>query len=103
MKAIIDKKVYDTEKAEKIITFFRTKKITGVNLLGIKMAKNIQLECVLYKTPKGNWFEHRKKMEGVWDSKEEIVLVSKEVVKNIFEELGDVENYEKYFHRLEPA
>lgn len=103
MKAIIDNKVYDTEKAEYIRTFFRTVKVTGINLLGIKMSKDIQQECDLYKTPKENWFEHRKKMEGVWNSKEEIIPIDKETVKDIFQETGDVENYEKYFHRLEQA
>lgn len=103
MKAIRDNKVYDTEKAEEVMTFYRETPVTGINLFGQEIKHNVSRECILYKTVKGNWFEHRKKMNTTMNSKDIIVLVNEEDVKSTFRSLGEVEKYEEYFEKLEEA
>ncbi|WP_368895760.1 hypothetical protein [Priestia megaterium] len=53
MKAIIDNKLYDTDKAELVFEFVRTYKVRSV--LGTYF--NETGSGQLYKTSTGNWFE----------------------------------------------
>ena len=103
MKAIINNKIYDTEKAEKIKTYYRTFETTGFNILGQRITGKRSRECIIYKTKKGAWFEHRLEVERVTNVEEEIVEVTESDVRNTFKEIGDVENYQKYFEKLEEA
>jgi len=53
MKAIIDGKLYDSEKAELITGFSRWKSVNNL-MLG---EYDTWIDCELYRTEKGNWFE----------------------------------------------
>lgn len=103
MKAIIDNKIYDTETAELIKTYYKHYELAGRNLLGYSSTFKRAREIDLYKTKKGNWFEVRKEMEGVTNSTIELEVVSELEVKETFKDLGDVINYQKYFDKLEEA
>ena len=56
MKAIINDKMYDTEKAERIYEFRR--KVDEGEILNTGLHYTPYHDVVLYKTAKGNWFEH---------------------------------------------
>ena len=53
MREIINNKIYDTERAEKIVEFRR--KIPVTTLFGED--SEMWVDCELYKTKKGSWFE----------------------------------------------
>lgn len=56
-KAIIDSKLYDTEKAEPIISFNRRVDM-GPIFSGSELHWTPLHNIILYKTAKGNYFEH---------------------------------------------
>lgn len=56
-KAIIDGKLYDTEKAEAVVTF-RRRVDEGPVLSGSTIHWTPMHDFTLYKTAKGNYFEH---------------------------------------------
>ena len=104
MIKIIDNKIYDTDEADKVAELYRYVGVLRNNFItGIRETVQIQRKCILYRTPKGTWFEHRTPIENVKGMEDEIVPVLEDDVKDTFAELGDVENYEKYFDRLEQA
>lgn len=51
MKRIVDGKLYDTEKAELVVSFSSKRKVSTI--FG---TLDRWVECGLYKTTKGNWF-----------------------------------------------
>lgn len=53
MKAIIDEKLYDTDNAEMILKF---KKTVTINYLFFMRKEDV--DCELYQTKKGAWFEY---------------------------------------------
>lgn len=103
MKAIINNKIYDTETAELIKTYYKHYELTGKNIFGYTSTFKKIREIELYKTKKGNWFEVMKKIEGVTNSTIELEVVSELEVKETFKDLGDAVNYMKYFDKLEEA
>ena len=56
MKAIIDNKLYDTKKAEKLLEFYRSGTKT-VEMWGSLVNLPYKHNITLYKTDKGNYFE----------------------------------------------
>lgn len=56
-KAIINDKMYDTEKAEAVVSF-RRRVDMGPVLSGSTLHWTPMHDCTLYKTAKGNYFEH---------------------------------------------
>ena len=99
MKAIIDGKLYDTEKAELIKTFEQNERKSSMLGIYYKITRKVDL----YKTENGKWFLIKHKAEGYGANQDEIEILVKKEVKQIFETLNDVENYEKYFEKLEEA
>lgn len=99
MRAIIENKIYDTEKAEKIVEF--TQRVITGQVFGHTRYDNREMH--LYKTQKGAWFIHKLLIEGYSNIREEIEVIDKGEVKEILIAVNDVENYEKYFGKLEEA
>ncbi|MEY7999287.1 hypothetical protein AB8U03_03570 [Clostridium sp. Mt-5] len=95
MKFIIDNKVYDTEKSEKIIKYTKQYPLEGP--LGLIIYP--RRDTILYRTKKGNWFSMATKN---FDKK----IAYKETddtVKKLLKSLDEVELYNKYFGTLEEA
>jgi hypothetical protein len=93
MKAIIDNKVYDTDKAELVFEFVRTYEVESI--LGTYF--NEKGSGQLYKTSKGNWFELIKR-EG---RSTEFNALNLEDAKNIV--LIHPDKYQELFGELEEA
>lgn len=56
-KAIINNKMYDTEKAELVVAY-RRRVDMGPVMSGSDIHWTPMHDCLLYKTAKGNYFEH---------------------------------------------
>lgn len=95
MKFIIDNKVYDTEKSEKIIKYTKQYPLEGP--LGFII--NPRYDTVLYRTRKGNWFSVAMKNFD----KKIAYKETNDTVKKLFKSLDEVELYNKYFGTLEEA
>ena len=84
MKQIIDNKIYDTEKADKIYDFRR--KVKGDEcILWPGHYFYYWTNAQVYKTKKGNYFLHLDKAEG-YDEK--IETITEEKVKELIKELN---------------
>lgn len=83
MKFIVDKKIFDTDKAEFIVSYEKKGFL-------ISAPKSIDL----YKTQSGKWIE-------VDVNNLECEELKKEDVENVFFRLNNIELYEKYFGKLE--
>lgn len=92
MKAIIDNKLYDTEKAKKVIEFRRSGTKT-VDCWGTLMNLPYRHDITLYKTAKGNYFE-------VDEDDKVIQVVTEERVKKILTDI-DPDLYIKLFGEVE--
>lgn len=93
MKFIIDKKIYDTEKAELIIEYTSKEP----NRMVPQLLDTIS--CELYITKKGNWFEVSEKYD-----KRKCKAVEGGYVKSVFRSLNNVVLFDKYFkNELEEA
>ena len=92
MKAIIDNKLYDTEKAEKLIEFKRSGTKT-VECWGALMNLPYRHDITLYKTAKGNYFE-------VDEVDNVIRVVTEEQVKKLLTNI-DPDLYIKLFGEVE--
>ena len=92
MKAIIDNKLYDTEKAEKIIEFRRSGTRT-TEVWGSLMNKPFLHDVTLYKTAKGNYFE-------VDEVDKVIEVVTEKRVKKLLSDI-DPDLYMKLFGEVE--
>ena len=99
MKYLLNDKVYDTEKADKIITY-----IEKIVCKGMFFDTYPEYEHTLYKTQKGNFFIHIGKYAGKdisYKDKDYIKLKTEDEIKSILTELNAVEIYEKLFGNLE--
>lgn len=94
MKFIINKKIYDTEKSELVIEFYKKWKVQSI--VGIL---NLTKLSELYRTKKGNWFIVAK---GDYDSYH-VEVVDDIQVQKILSDHGEIEKYNKYFDELEEA
>ena len=92
MKAIIDNKLYDTEKAEKVFSFIR-KKQGAENIFRPGYVFIDKCNCVFYRTAKGAYFEADK-------TREEISLVGKDEVKRVIRKLSP-DRYIELFGEVE--
>lgn len=101
MKYLLNNKVYDTEKAEEILKYIKT--IEQKSIFGLYSYP--KYEHTLYKTQKGNFFVHVGKYVGKADvsyqDKDKIELLSEKEVKEILNQLNEVETYKKIFNNLE--
>lgn len=94
MVFIINRKTYDTEKAEKILEFKRKWYFdSAFGQLGIWKS------TTLYRTQKGNWFITSK---GDWDI-DVVDTLMEEDVKRMLSNCNEVDLYNKYFDTLEEA
>lgn len=93
MKAIINDKMYDTEKAEKVIDFRR--KVDEGEILNSGIHYTTYHEFVLYKTAKGNFFEHDT-------TKDTIAVVTEDIAREIVRQL-DPDLYVEMFGEVEEA
>ena len=97
MKAIILNKIYDTDKAELIFSYIKNDQKNTI--LGPNLKFNFWRDVDIYKTNKGNYFEHIHK--GDTDGKsqyleEKIELVSENTVKHIIMKLNPDKYIELY-------
>lgn len=101
MRYLLNNKVYDTEKAEKILTYIKPIEYTGI----FGYHSYPKYRHTLYKTNKENFFVHIGEYVGKTDvafsNKDEIKLISDEEVKDILNQLNEVEIYKKLFNDLE--
>lgn len=101
MKYLLNNKVYDTEKAKKILTYIKPIEYTGI----FEYHSYPKYRHTLYKTNKENFFVHIGEYVGKTDvafsNKDEIKLISDEEVKDILNQLNEVEIYQKLFNDLE--
>lgn len=92
MKRIIGSKVYDTEKAELVLNFRRMKKVTTI--IGIYER---WVDCELYKTKKGAWFE----VIGTDTRNPELNVISGDQAKKIIK--VDPDKYTELYDDVEEA
>ena len=97
---LLDNKVYDTEKAEEIIKYIKPIKYNGLFLNTYPKYRH-----TLYKTQNGKFFVHIGEYVGnpdfSYDDKDYIEILSADEVKEILNQLNDVEKYEEIFDDLE--
>jgi len=92
-KCIIDNKIYDTEKAHKIVEYTRYR----LNLFGVE---TIEVKGILYKTQKDNWFSvYADNRTG----RPYVIVKTEDEVKKILKDENAFELYEKYFGKLDEA
>lgn len=87
---ILNDKIYDTEKSEKVFSFRR---IENANVLGIEYGYWVTAD--LCKTQNGNWF--------CVTSENKAYVYSESDVKRLLKELNQVDIYEEHFKKLEMA
>ena len=97
MKKIIDNKLYDTEKAEKIFNFRQKRKTGNFGNYNFYSWFNVEV----YKTKKNNYFFYGYIKDSL-DKKEFLEVVSEENVKDVMKEL-DPDKYIKLFGDIEEA
>lgn len=97
MKKIINNKLYDTEKGEKIFSFRQKRKTGNFGNLNIYSWFNVEV----YKTKKNNYFFYGYIKDSL-DNKEYLEVVSEENIKEIMKEL-DPDKYIKLFGEIEEA
>ena len=93
MKFIVNDKIYDTEKAEKVLDYRRRFPLT------LTPQFCIRYDMELFRTAKGNWFSVRHEDYG----KVTCIAHTVEEVKEIFKKCNRVELYAQYFGNLEEA
>lgn len=80
MKAIIDNKIYDTDKCELLFTYQRR----------------------ILKTTKGTYLRYTSKDLGTgYRDINELVILTEEEVKKVLIELNEIDLYQKEFGKLE--
>lgn len=93
MKFIVNNKIYDTDKAEKVLNYRRR----FPNKLFPQISEMYDME--LYRTAKGNWFSLKSEDYG----KVTCIAHTVEEVKEIFKKCNRDELYAQYFGDLEEA
>lgn len=91
MKFIVNDKIYDTDKAEKVFNYRRTFPLT------LAPQFCIWRDMELYRTAKGNWFSLKSEDYG----KVTCIAHTVEEVKEIFKKCNRDELYFQYFGDLE--
>lgn len=93
MKFIVNNKIYDTEKAEKVLDYRRRFPLT------LTPQFCIRYDMELFRTAKGNWFSLKSEDYG----KVTCIAHTVEEVKEIFKKCNRDELYFQYFGDLEEA
>lgn len=93
MKFIVNGKIYDTDKAEKVLDYKRSFQNGRLPQL------SIMCNTELFRTSKGNWFSV---VHGDLEEMTCIVNCENEV-KAIFESINEIDLYARYFGDLEEA
>ena len=93
MKFIVNGKIYDTDKAEKVLDYKRSFQNGRLPQL------SIMCNTELFRTAKGNWFSLKSEDYG----KVTCIAHTVEEVKEIFKKCNRDELYFQYFGDLEEA
>lgn len=93
MKFIVNDKIYDTDKAEKVLDYRRRFPLT------LTPQFCIWRDMELYRTAKGNWFSVKHEDYG----KLTCIANTAEEAKEIFKQCNRDVLYAKYFGELEEA
>lgn len=97
MEAIIDNKIYDTDKCELLLTYHR--RILRKGTFG---DYHVWYEAKILKTTKGTYLRYTNKpLEKGYEDINELVIITEEKVKKVLIELNEVTLYEKEFGKLE--
>lgn len=100
MRYLLNNKVYDTEKAQEIIKYIKPIEHNGLFLKTYPKYRH-----TLYKTQKGKFFVHIGEYVGNSDisygDKDYIELLSADEVKEVLNQLNEIEKYEEIFDDLE--
>lgn len=101
MRYLLNNKIYDTEKSQKIITYIKSVPHEGLFNLTVYP----RYRHTLYKTTKGQFFvhigEYVKQSAVVYSDKDYIELLSEEEVKEILNQLNEIDKYKELFDDLE--
>ncbi len=101
MRYLLNNKIYDTEKAQKIMTY--TKSVPYKDVFGFTAYP--RYNHTLYKTTKGQFFVHIGKYVQEspipYHDNDYIELISEEEVKEILNKLNDIDKYIELFKDLE--
>ena len=95
MQYLVNNRIYDTEKAEKIISYSKSSEINRVGYLTIYK----KYKHTLYKTKKDRYFviiEDYKDIE-----REKIELLTETEVKDLLCELNAIDKYKDLFGNIE--
>nr|DAO42275.1 MAG TPA: hypothetical protein [Caudoviricetes sp.] len=99
MRYLIKNKVYDTEKAQEIIKYIKQIKHKGLFVTTYPKYRH-----TLYKTQKGQFFVHIGEcltQDTAYSHKNYIELLSNDEVKEILNQLNEVDLYQQLFDDLE--
>lgn len=100
MRYLLNNKVYDTEKAQEIIKYIKPIEHNGLFLKTYPKYRH-----TLYETQKGKFFVHIGEYVGNPDisygDKDYIELLSADEVKEVLNQLNEIEKYEEIFDDLE--
>ena len=100
MRYLLNNKVYDTEKAQEIIKY-----IKPIEHNGLFFKTYPKYRHTLYKTQKGKFFvhigEYVENPDISYGDKDYIELLSADEVKEVLNQLNEIEKYEEIFDDLE--
>lgn len=95
MKAIINDKIYDTDNCELLLTYKR-------EILNTNNFEFIKYKTELFKTKKGTYLRYTSNSSSFfYKDINELVILSKEEVKELLRRLNEVDLYQKEFGKLE--
>lgn len=97
MKAIINNKIYDTDKCKSLFTYYR--RILKKGLFGDYY---VWYEAEILKTAKGTYLRYTSKaLDTGYRDINELVILTEEETKELLMELNAIDLYEKEFEKLE--
>lgn len=101
MRYLLDNKIYDTEKAQEIITYIKSVPCEGP----FNLTTYPRYRHTLYKTTKGQFFvhigKHVKESPVTYNDKDYIELLTEDKVKEILNQLNAIDKYEELFDDIE--
>ena len=97
MKAIINNKIYDTDKCESLFTYHRR-----ILKKGLCCDYYVWYKAKILKTTKGTYLRYTNKpLEKCYEDINELVIITEEEVKKVLIELNEIDLYQKEFGKLE--
>lgn len=95
MKAIINNKVYDTDKCELLLTY-------ESEILNTDKFEFIKYKTELFKTKKGTYLRYISNSLSIfYKNINELAILSSKEVENLLKRLNEVDLYQKEFGKLE--